>query len=89
MQILGSRKLKNNGLGVFACETKEDLFKFINFYYKIGSINIDETVVIEFETDIVFEESYDHDPKFFGNTKAVVCWGEDVPISNFKLLRIE
>ncbi|WP_346938292.1 hypothetical protein [uncultured Clostridium sp.] len=85
--ILRSKELK--GIGVFACKTKEDIFKFINFYLNTGIIKLDETVLIEFETNIKFEESYDHDPKTFNNARAVVYWDGNVPLLEIRLLEIE
>lgn len=88
LNIISSKRLRNNGCGVFACDTKEDLLKFINFYLNSGSIKLEEVIFIEFETNIEFEESYDHDSETFGNARAVVCFSDHVPLLKVRLHEI-
>lgn len=84
-QILSTKELKSNAFGVFACDTVEDSLKFISFYCKNKCIKLEETVIVEFETDIEFVESFDHYPPAFNNARAVVSTANLVPIYNIKL----
>lgn len=87
-QILETKVLKNKGWGVFACETIEDTCKFISFYHNNEKFKLDEIVIIEFETDAEFEESFDHYAPAFNNARAVMHVGDDVPLRNIKLLNV-
>lgn len=87
-QILETKVLINKGWGVFACETMEDTLKFISFYYSNEKFKLDEIVIIEFETDAEFEESFDHYAPAFNNARAVMHVGDDVSMHNIRLINV-
>lgn len=69
---------------MYACETKEDIFKFITGYLALEKFDLDNIVLIEFDSDANFVESYDHSATFFRGARAVVCY-TDVQIRNIRL----
>jgi len=84
LNILKNKKLLNNGTGIYVCDNVEDSLKFINLYIDVGSIQKENTIIIEFESDNNFTESFDHNSELLNGAKAFVCW-EDVNIKNVKI----
>lgn len=74
LDILSTKKLENNGFGVYACNSIEDLFQFINLYINTKQIQKEDTIVIKFESNAKFEESFDHNPALLNGAKAFVCY---------------
>lgn len=83
--ILESKTLLSGGFGIYACESMEDIFKFIRFYRP----NVQDVVIVEFETDSEYEDSYDHYPPAFEHAKAVVFYDDEIKIKIINLHSIQ
>lgn len=82
--ILSTGKLKDNGLGVYVCNSIDNLLEFINLYIGTKQIQKENTVIIKFESNDNFEESFDHNSYLLDGAKAFVCY-DDVTINNVEV----
>lgn len=85
--ILGSGILQVHNGGVYVCDSKEDLYKFISLYYNAKLFELDEIVGLEFTTDAILEESTDHNPNLLWGAKAFVSY-KDIAIDVINVFNI-